>query len=99
MRELFTVLVAISTFGFAGCGDNHDRLRERAQIEAQENATKNFEAEQEFRQKRAGEMEKDLKRRIRFIQAISGTFEGHFSREGVKMAQMNMTISASLPAF
>ncbi len=82
----------------AGCGDNGDRIRERASIEGQETAKKQIEAENLNRDDRVYKAEQDLERRRRFIDALVGKYEGTLTNERDKF-RIKLRIGSSLPPY
>lgn len=71
------ICLAVGGLAFlSGCQDDVDRLKARTAIESRESADREIEAQKAFLDAQAQEMEKDLARRHRFYQAVSGTFEG-----------------------
>jgi len=92
----------LAVFGFviafAGCGDNTDRIRERAEIESQEAAKKQVEAENLNRDDRVYKAEQDLERRRRFIDALVGHYEGTLINESDRFF-LKLKIASSLPPY
>jgi len=82
-----------------GCGDNTDRIKDRAQIEAEANARKQVDAENQYQTKRAEEMELDLARRQRYFDALSGTYEGTYEGFSDKAFRIKLILTSSLPAY
>jgi len=91
---IFTIGIVL-----AGCGDNTDRMKDRAQIEAEANARKQVDAESQYQTKRAEEMELDLARRQRYFDALSGTYEGTYEGLYGKPFRMKLILTSSLPAY
>lgn len=82
----------------AGCGENTDRIRERAAIESQEAAKKQIEAENLNRDDRVYKAEQDLERRRRFIDALVGQYQGTLTNERNKFL-LKLKIGSSLPPY
>lgn len=97
MRGRFGLILALVS-ALAGCGDNTDRIRERASIEGQETARKQVEAENLNRDQRVEKAEADLERRRRFIDALVGTYEGTLKNERDQF-RMRLKIGSSLPPY
>ena len=75
MKVVICLMVGGLAF-LSGCQDDVDRLKARTAIESRESADREIEAQKAFLEAQAQEMEKDLAKRHRFYQAVSGTFEG-----------------------
>lgn len=91
---LVGALIALSS-----CGSNEDRIKSRAQIEAQENARSQVDAENQYLEKRAQDMELDLARRQRYYDALVGTYEGTYEGIYGKPFKMKLILTSSLPNY
>jgi hypothetical protein len=95
MRFHPIISVFVVASGLVACGDNNNRLRERAQIEGEAAAT----ADNQIRATRAQELEADLEERHRFNQAIAGTYEGKFKTASGTETRVRLRLVSSLPAY
>jgi len=98
MRGIRLIVIAGMLISFASCGENTDRIRERASIESQEAARKQIEAENSNRDSRVDKAEQDLERRRRLIDALVGKYEGAMTN-GANRFQLKLTIGSSLPPY
>ena len=96
-RGLFAILF-LSWAALSGCGDNNDRLKQNAQITSEEAAKKSVEADNANLKLRSSEMEADLARRQRFVDAIVGTYEGK-SVTSKDSFGTRIVLTSSLPAY
>jgi hypothetical protein len=83
-----------------GCAEKQgdEQLRKKAQIEGEESAQKQQQAENGTRVSRATEMERDLAQRQRFYQALKGVYQGKLSTE-VGEFNVRFTFAPSLPPY
>jgi len=68
-------------FLLGGCGDNDDRLRERARIESEQSSKADIEADNENRAHRSLAMENDLEFRNRLFSIMAGVFQGEHPKK------------------
>jgi hypothetical protein len=94
------LMVFMSIFFLGSCQQGDERFREKAALEGEESAKKQIEAEKEYLEGRAVEMESDLARRQRFYTGVSGMYEGIMQgADAGDTFKVRFTFAPSLPPY
>ncbi len=89
-------LLICVAIGLSGCGgQGNERLQEKAKLESEQEQ----EAINENLRQKAVAMETDLEIRRRFLNSVSGVFEGTFEGLSGSVFSIRATFTPSLPAF
>jgi hypothetical protein len=76
MKTLFAIIVL---FALVSCSKDDKRMKKKASIEAESSSQSQVRVENANQSAKADQMEKDLKKRHRFYQAVKGIYEGTIS--------------------
>lgn len=76
-----TLFATIALLAFVSCSKDDDRMKKKAAIEGESSSQSQVRVENANQSAKAEQMEKDLKRRHRFYQAVKGIYEGTISTD------------------
>lgn len=86
------------TLALAACGDNHDRVRELAQVQGKEAADRQVEAEVQERDARAQKLEQDLSQRQKLYDSLAGDYEAIYETSSF-VFDVHLRLRSSLPSY
>lgn len=92
---LSCALLVLST----GCDQGNERLDEKARIEGRASGEANVEVQNHNLATRAASMEADLTIRRRFIESVTGTYEGTLVDSQGRNVSTRMTVTSSFPRY
>lgn len=92
MRTLFATVALLA---LVSCSKDDDRMKKKAAIEGESSSQSQVRVENANQSAKAEQMEKDLKRRHRFYQAVKGIYEGTISTS-FGTFNIRMTLTPSL---
>ncbi len=87
----------LGTMALTACNQGNEQMTERALVEGRASSRGSLEAENANMASRAEAMERDLERRHRFMEAVSGTYEGVTSSVQGQEVPIRILIASGFP--